>query len=77
MNQQQLLLFMEHKADGDNHNTQREAILKLLQTTSFVRTQTLVQMGFYQYNARIYELRCMGHKILSCKQDGLWGFVLG
>ena len=76
MNQQQLLLFMEHKADGDNHKTQRGAILKLLRTCSFVRTKTLVDMGFYQYNARILELRRSGHDIISCKQEGLYGFVI-
>ena len=73
MNQQQLLVFMEHKADGDNHKTQREAILKLLQTAYLVRTKTLVDMGFYQYNARILELRGLGYDITSVKTD-VWGF---
>ena len=77
MKQAELLIFMEHKADGDNHKTQRGAILKLLRTCSFVRTKTLTDMGFYQYNARILELRRSGHNILSCRQEGIWGFVLG
>lgn len=76
MNETQLQLFFIKEVEGNTHKTQRNTILKLLEGTSFVPTQLLNQMGIYQYNARIYELRRLGYDIHSTQKDGVYGFEL-
>ena len=58
-----------------NHTNQRDRILQMLKDHDFVSTSSL-RLFAYQYNARIKELRVeFGHdKIISCKQDGVFGF---
>lgn len=65
-----------------NRSNQRKEIMNLLRKGDIVLTNTLIKKGFYQYNARIYELRRgvldgVSHKIVACKDAlGRCGFSL-
>ena len=61
----------------DEHSIQCEKILDLLLKNDFVSTQSLIKLGIYQYNARIYELRHIQlHNIVSIRYNGVFGFKI-
>jgi hypothetical protein len=57
--------------------TAKESNRELI-NNEFVPTMSLIRLGIYQYNARIHELRKIGHCIESIhnKELGLWGYYL-
>lgn len=76
MNETQLQLYFTNVSEKNTRKSQQTTILNLLEDCSFVPTQLLNQMGIYQYNARIYELRGLGYDIKSTRKDGVFGFEL-
>ena len=61
----------------DDHSTQREKIVELLEKNEFVPTSILLNVVHaYQYNARIKELRQLGHNIVSIRYNGVFGFKI-
>ena len=61
----------------DDHSTQREKIIELLTKNNFVPTYVLLNIVHaYQYNARIKELRQLGHNIVSIRYNGVFGFKI-
>lgn len=57
------------------HETQRNKILELFRLKGYCYTMELLQLGIYQYNARILELRRDGFDIESRKINQKCGFV--
>jgi biotin operon repressor len=51
--------------------SQREKILRLLQgrTNEWVSLPEILSLGVAQYNARLFELRALGHKIENKTQE--------
>jgi len=58
----------------DTHKSQRERILTLFRLKGFCYTQELINLGIYQYNARLKELRNEGFLIKSQKINGKFAF---
>jgi len=64
-----------------NRDDQCGKILKLLTENEFVSTKSLLNLGIYQYNARIFELRRgyydnIIYNIISIKYNSIYGFKL-
>lgn len=49
--------------------------MALFRLKGYAYTKELIELGIYQYNARIKELRTAGHEIISQKINGMCGFV--
>ena len=59
----------------DTHLSQRERIIALFRVKGYAYTQELINLGIYQYNARIKELRSDGFEIESLQINGKYGFI--
>jgi hypothetical protein len=75
MKQLELTLYQEREITNKNA-TQRDKILELLRDSFYHSPSELMRLGIAQYNARIYELRKLGHVIESVIIDKQTYFIL-
>lgn len=60
----------------DQRIEQKKRILELFEQKNHIFTQEFGNLGIYQYNARIKELRDRGYNIVSCKIDSKFAFKM-